>query len=273
MVMTTRGFRILGAVAAVWLPACGGGGHGSGGGAGTPAFTVSLSKPSAGQTFTAPATIPLSGDAVSPVGSIVKMEFLQGFNVERFGFQEVQSVVATSTESPFQAAWTDVPAGIYTLVARATDALGTQRTSTSVTISVVSPGVSPGAWLPIARLPGEPSRFQPTALSGIWFVDADRGWVVGTFGAIWHTGDGGATWVPQSSGTSLPLLAVQFVDADRGWAVGGDFALGGIVLRTTDGGATWSPASRSSTRTRAGSSETESGICSGRMCSRRRTAV
>ena len=54
---------------------------------------------------------------------------------------------------------------------------------------------------------------------------------------ILATGDGGATWAPQTSGTQSDLWAVQFLDAKTGWAVG----TSGTILATGDGGATWAP--------------------------------
>lgn len=70
---------------------------------------------------------------------------------------------------------------------------------------------------------------------GVAMLDAERAWVVGNFGALFVTTDGGRTWRPQDSGTRTPLFAVDFADASHGWIVG----QGGLILRTTDGGATW----------------------------------
>jgi hypothetical protein len=67
------------------------------------------------------------------------------------------------------------------------------------------------------------------------FFDAQTGTVVGELGAILRTTDGGATWVPQTSGVTETLLAVTFTDANNGTAVGQL----GVILRTTDGGQSW----------------------------------
>ena len=64
---------------------------------------------------------------------------------------------------------------------------------------------------------------------------AKTGIVVGQFGAIISTTDGGITWTPQSSGTIFGLTGVSFTHANTGTAVGG----GGTILRTTTGGTTW----------------------------------
>ena len=88
-----------------------------------------------------------------------------------------------------------------------------------------------------------------TDLHGVWFVDRQRGWVVGDGGAIYVTADGGATWWKQPSGTTETLLDVRFADpvagsagsaalaGTVGWAVGEK----GTILETTRGGLPWSP--------------------------------
>ena len=76
---------------------------------------------------------------------------------------------------------------------------------------------------------------EMAGLHGIWFSDALHGWVVGENGVVFHSQDGGNTWVPQRSGTDAQLNAVRFVGTELGWAVGNQ----GTVLATTDGGANW----------------------------------
>ena len=76
---------------------------------------------------------------------------------------------------------------------------------------------------------------------GVFFADADNGFVVGGVdpppyeGRIMRTTDGGETWNPQQSGTTNFLLGVCFTDANTGTAVGGF----GTIFRTTTGGTTW----------------------------------
>lgn len=72
-------------------------------------------------------------------------------------------------------------------------------------------------------------------LYGVEFVDAKQGWVVGAFGTIFHTVDGGASWQPQVSHTTDMLFDVDFVDDQTGWISGRS----GLVLHTSDGGAIW----------------------------------
>ncbi len=72
-------------------------------------------------------------------------------------------------------------------------------------------------------------------LRDIAFVNALRGWAVGSEGTILSTSDGGANWKSQNSGTTGWLYHVAFIDAYRGWAVGQN----GTILATVNGGATW----------------------------------
>jgi photosystem II stability/assembly factor-like uncharacterized protein len=98
---------------------------------------------------------------------------------------------------------------------------------------------------------------------GVVFVDANQGWATSIQpthydywgdadnwqASVWHTGDGGETWVQQSlpSGASI-LNRIQFIDALQGWTVGvkyiGDDTFGypehrAAIYHTSDGGLTW----------------------------------
>jgi len=77
------------------------------------------------------------------------------------------------------------------------------------------------------------------------FTDEQNGWIVGEFGNIRHTTDGGQTWVEQQSSLlgkgvvdilDLPtLFGVHFVNNQEGIAAG----LEGKIAHTHDGGTTW----------------------------------
>jgi photosystem II stability/assembly factor-like uncharacterized protein len=80
----------------------------------------------------------------------------------------------------------------------------------------------------------------------VQFVDAKKGWIVGEFGKIMYTENGGETWAEQErtllEGTNvfdlldLPtLFGVHMLDAQNGVAVG----LEGHIARTKDGGKRW----------------------------------
>lgn len=83
----------------------------------------------------------------------------------------------------------------------------------------------------------ESGMLQPN-LNAVYFADPETGWIVGEFGLILHTVDGGRTWIAQAYGSNRPqLFAVAFRDKNTGWSVGQR----GAVLRTTDGGRHWVP--------------------------------
>lgn len=72
-------------------------------------------------------------------------------------------------------------------------------------------------------------------LYGTSLVDANTGWVAGSFGMVARTRDGGRTWQVQNTGTTEHFLAIDFVDTVNGWAVGRS----GSIARTRDAGETW----------------------------------
>jgi photosystem II stability/assembly factor-like uncharacterized protein len=63
-----------------------------------------------------------------------------------------------------------------------------------------------------------------------------QAWAVGAGGLILHSVDAGASWSPQTSGTTGDLWSAAFADDHDGWA------LGDVLLKTTDAGTTWSNA-------------------------------
>ena len=78
------------------------------------------------------------------------------------------------------------------------------------------------------------------------FTDAQNGWIVGEFGKIMHTSDGGETWHEQEKtlleGTGIfdlldlpTLYGIHMLDAQRGVAAG----IEGHIARTADGGQRW----------------------------------
>ena len=73
----------------------------------------------------------------------------------------------------------------------------------------------------------------------IMFIDENNGWMVGSEGAIYHSTDGGISWTPQNSETTMSLRSVYFINNMMGWSAGyqGDEA---IILKTADGGQSWS---------------------------------
>ncbi len=87
--------------------------------------TVSIVNPNTGNAFVASREILFDAVASDPDGTIAKVEFIAN-----------GVVVATDTGSPYFTNWAPASAGVYTLIARATDNAGNRTDSVAVTISV-----------------------------------------------------------------------------------------------------------------------------------------
>jgi hypothetical protein len=83
--------------------------------------TISISSHVNGQTFPA-GNVQITATVSGP-SPIVQVEFFQGANL-----------IGTDTSAPYTIDWLNVPEGIYSLTARATDVLGNQTTSAAVKI-------------------------------------------------------------------------------------------------------------------------------------------
>jgi hypothetical protein len=92
---------------------------------------ITLVAPTNGAVFTAPTNILLSANASDPDGSISKVEFFQG-----------ASKLGETITAPYQLTWFNVPAGLYSLTAKATDDSGATTTSSASAIQVTAPGLS-----------------------------------------------------------------------------------------------------------------------------------
>ncbi len=92
--------------------------------------TVTLTSPANGATYTAPASINLTATS-TPQGTgvtITKVEFYNG-----------TTLLGSSLIAPYAYSWINVPAGSYSLTAKAYDSQGTSAVSSPVTVAVTSP--------------------------------------------------------------------------------------------------------------------------------------
>ncbi|MBC3915981.1 hypothetical protein H8L32_00660 [Undibacterium sp. CY18W] len=74
---------------------------------------------------TAPAPLILNATVADSDGSIAKVEFYNG-----------TTLLSTVTTAPYGFNWSNVAGGTYSLTAKATDNLGSSRSSTAVTVTV-----------------------------------------------------------------------------------------------------------------------------------------
>ena len=93
--------------------------------------TVSITNPSNGAAFIAPATITITASPSDSDGSVAKVDFYQG-----------SSLIGTATWSPYSVTWNNVTPGTYSLTAVATDNEGAATTTTPVSVTV-NPGSGP----------------------------------------------------------------------------------------------------------------------------------
>ena len=94
--------------------------------------SVSITSPVANTTFAAPASITITAAAADSNGTISKVEF---FNRD--------TLLGTVTASPYTFTWNNVPAGNYTITAKATDNRLLVATSAPVAISVYALNAAP----------------------------------------------------------------------------------------------------------------------------------
>jgi hypothetical protein len=94
--------------------------------------SVTLTQPTNGQSFPAPATVDLAATASDSDGTVTKVEFFNG-----------STKLGEDTSAPYTFSWSGVGTGSYTLTARATDDAGGVTTSSAATITVTSANVSP----------------------------------------------------------------------------------------------------------------------------------
>ncbi|QQS46051.1 MAG: hypothetical protein IPM66_19350 [Acidobacteriota bacterium] len=72
-------------------------------------------------------------------------------------------------------------------------------------------------------------------LNSVFFLDETHGWLVGPKGLIMRSGNGGHSWIRQTSPINETLVKVAFSDLSHGYAIGPR----GVILSTLDGGLKW----------------------------------
>src|SRR6266516_2739834 len=151
---------------------------------------VSLTSPAAGTHYTAPATIPLAASASDPDGTVARVEFYSG-----------TTLLGTATTAPYTFTWSNVPAGSYSLTARAFDSAGASATSTVVAVTV-DPPTGPGI---VASASSLSVPEGGTATFGVRLAAQPRGNVTVTVART--TGD---TDLTASAGASLTFTTANW---------------------------------------------------------------
>lgn len=79
----------------------------------------------------------------------------------------------------------------------------------------------------------------------VFFLNEQKGWIVGSDGTLLSTSDGGATWVTSRKFTTDTFLQIHFTDESTGWILceRNVYARGhnasSYLRKTTDGGLNW----------------------------------
>ena len=124
--------------------------------------TVSITSPTAGQSFAAPASLTMAAAASDTDGTITGVDFFVG-----------TQLVGSDSTSPYTMAWSNVAAGSYSLTAVARDNAGGTRTSAAVAVTVT--GTASGLPAPWANGDiGGPSAAGATSAAGGTFTVSGR---------------------------------------------------------------------------------------------------
>jgi regulation of enolase protein 1 (concanavalin A-like superfamily) len=181
--------------------------------------TVSLTSPTPGASYTAPASVSLAANAADSDGTVARVEFYNG-----------SALLATDTSSPYQASWTDVPEGSYTITARAFDNDGASTTSASVSITVT--GTTPPPGLP------EPWSSQDVGAVGVAGSASASGGAFTVRGAgadIWGTADGFHYAWQQATGDFDIVARVASVEWVHHWSKAGVMVRDSLAANSAQG--------------------------------------
>ena len=168
--------------------------------------TVSITSPSDGASFAAPASITITASAADSDGSLAQVEFYSG-----------ASLLATDTTSPYGVTRNDVPAGTYTLTARAVDNAGAATTSSPISITVTA------APPPPSPLPAPWTSQDIGAVGTSGSASASNGTytVKGAGADVWGTADAFQFVWQQISGDVDVIARVASVENVQAWVKAG----------------------------------------------------
>ncbi|MBC7914929.1 MAG: T9SS type A sorting domain-containing protein [Pyrinomonadaceae bacterium] len=122
---------------------------------------ISITSPSINSSFTAPASASIIATASNQGGSITKVEFFAG------GIKLGEDVT-----SPYSFDWTNVPAGLYSLSAKATNNAGLSSLSPEVNVTVTAPALASAPQITIIS-PDINSKFTALATATITAIASD----------------------------------------------------------------------------------------------------
>ncbi len=89
---------------------------------------ITITDPLSNTAFAAGSMVVIDATATDGDGIVTGLDFYQG-----------TTLLGTDTSSPYTFVWNNVPAGTYSLTAKATDDIGATTTSSAITVNVVEP--------------------------------------------------------------------------------------------------------------------------------------
>jgi len=165
--------------------------------------TVSLTAPSAGSTFTAPATINLTANAADSDGIVASVAFYAN-----------ATLIGTDTSTPFSATWNGATAGSYSLTARATDNTGAATTSAPVSVTVQAGAQPPPAAWTSQDIGNVGLVGTSSEANGVFTIE-------GAGADIWNTADAFRyTWQPISGDVDV-IARVSSIEYVHAWVKAG----------------------------------------------------
>lgn len=163
--------------------------------------TVSITSPTNGTSYTAPAVVPISANASDPDGSVTNVAFFDG-----------AALLGHTNQTPYTVTAT-LPAGAHALTAVATDNLGLSATSSVVSVTVSAPNSPPSVTI---TNPPDNAVFGNTTSVAVNTSASDA--------------DGSVTNVQLFNGATLLRNFTAAPFNFTGTAIGGSFALGTNTL-------------------------------------------
>lgn len=140
--------------------------------------TVSITAPTAGATYGAPATVTVTASASDTDSS----------GVSKVEFYANGALIGTAASSPYTMTWSNVAAGSYSLTAVATDTAGLKGTSSATTVTVGAPVPGGVTVLPSPWTDGDIG--STGAAGGATYASSTGVYTVkGAGGDIWGTAD------------------------------------------------------------------------------------
>ncbi|WP_143306493.1 glycosyl hydrolase family 18 protein [Chitinophaga vietnamensis] len=129
---------------------------------------VNITAPANNATFTAPATVNITATATDSDGTIKWVQFYNG-----------STLLATDSAAPYAFSWTNVPAGTYSITAKATDNGNATTTSAAVSITVGTGGGSSCSGLPAwsattAYVGGAQVVYNSKVYKAKWWTQGDQ---------------------------------------------------------------------------------------------------